>query len=97
MNYYNKGKWWLSPYNDFEEVRDRLEISHPVVIHDTTLRDGEQTPGVVFSKEEKVRIATLLDDLGVERIETGMPGSQCSGIVRCSQHLSWERIETPGR
>ena len=37
------------------------------------LRDGEQTPGVVFSVADKVEIAGMLDDLGVERIEAGMP------------------------
>ena len=42
-------------------------------IHDATLRDGEQTPGVVFRKEDKIRIAEKLDAVGVERIEAGMP------------------------
>lgn len=42
-------------------------------IHDATLRDGEQTPGVVFSKDDKIRIAEMLDEVGVERIEAGMP------------------------
>ena len=41
--------------------------------HDVTLRDGEQTPGVVFRKEEKVAIAKMLDEVGVHRIEAGMP------------------------
>ncbi|NIO41146.1 MAG: 2-isopropylmalate synthase, partial [Burkholderiales bacterium] len=38
-----------------------------------TLRDGEQTPGVVFSIDDKIRIATKLSEVGVERIEAGMP------------------------
>ena len=44
-----------------------------IEICDVTLRDGEQTPGVSFSCEEKVKIATMLDTIGVEVIEAGFP------------------------
>lgn len=44
-----------------------------IYIVDTTLRDGEQTPGVVFHTREKVHIARLLDRLGVYQIEAGVP------------------------
>lgn len=49
------------------------ENSHPVIIDDTTLRDGEQTAGVVFSKREKIAIARMLDSIGVGEIECGIP------------------------
>jgi len=44
-----------------------------IEICDVTLRDGEQTPGVSFSCEEKVKIATMLDSIGIEVIEAGFP------------------------
>lgn len=68
-----EGKWWVSPYNFVKEVQKGFELPNKVVIHDATLRDGEQTPGVVFRKEDKIKIAQKLDEVGVERIEAGMP------------------------
>ena len=65
--------WWVSPYNFVDEVRAGLDLPKKVEIHDATLRDGEQTPGVVFRKDDKVRIAQKLDEVGIERIEAGMP------------------------
>lgn len=73
LRYHNEGKWWVSPFNESDEVLSQLSIPNKVKIHDATLRDGEQTPGVVFDVDDKIRIAELLDDVGVERIEAGMP------------------------
>jgi len=50
-----------------------LFAGREIKIVDTTLRDGEQTAGVVFANREKVRIAKLLDELGVHQIEAGIP------------------------
>jgi 2-isopropylmalate synthase len=44
-----------------------------VIIFDTTLRDGEQSPGCSMTKEEKLRMARLLEELGVDVIEAGFP------------------------
>ncbi|MEM6824563.1 MAG: 2-isopropylmalate synthase [Pseudomonadota bacterium] len=44
-----------------------------VVIFDTTLRDGEQSPGATMTHEEKLEIASMLDDMGVDIIEAGFP------------------------
>ena len=71
--YLEENKWWVSPYNFLSEVRGGLNLPQKVEIHDATLRDGEQTPGVVFRKEHKVQIAQMLDETGVDRIEAGMP------------------------
>ncbi|MDE0696166.1 MAG: 2-isopropylmalate synthase [Boseongicola sp.] len=71
--HFEDGKWWVSPYNFMPEVRKDLNLPHRVEIHDATLRDGEQTPGVVFSIDDKIRIASKMDEIGVDRIEAGMP------------------------
>ena len=71
--YLENDKWWVSPYNFESTVRDGLNLPEKVEIHDATLRDGEQTPGVVFSVDDKIEIATKLNELGVDRIEAGMP------------------------
>ena len=46
-----------------------------IVVYDTTLRDGMQGEGMSLSVEEKLRVAHLLDDLGVPMIEAGFPAS----------------------
>ncbi len=47
----------------------------PILLYDTTLRDGTQGENVTFSAEEKLNIAMRLDDIGVHYIEGGWPGS----------------------
>jgi homocitrate synthase NifV len=63
---------FISLYNFEKDVNDKFSFKDPKV-NDTTLRDGEQTPGVVFSIDEKIHIATLLDEIGVQQIEAGTP------------------------
>lgn len=54
---------------------DKAEPSYDghIVIFDTTLRDGEQCPGATMTFEEKLQVAELLDDMGVDIIEAGFP------------------------
>jgi isopropylmalate/homocitrate/citramalate synthase len=54
-------------------LNDAYRIGGRVGLYDTTLRDGEQTVGVVLDSEQKLEIARLLDDLGIDRIEAGFP------------------------
>jgi len=58
-----------------------------VLIFDTTLRDGEQTPGVSLTTEEKLEIAIQLDKVGVDTIETGTPISS-EGEKRATKAIS---------
>jgi 2-isopropylmalate synthase len=59
----------------------------PVLIFDTTLRDGEQSPGAAMTHEEKLQIAELLDEMGVDVIEAGFPISS-QGDFRAVQEVS---------
>src|SRR5208337_184334 len=72
-NLWHTKNWWTSPFNFLPAVRDQFDLPKEVQIHDATLRDGEQTPGIVLRKDDKIRIAEMLDDIGVHRIEAGMP------------------------
>jgi isopropylmalate/homocitrate/citramalate synthase len=54
-------------------LNDAYAVGGHVGLYDTTLRDGEQTVGVVLDPDEKLEIARLLDELGVDRIEAGFP------------------------
>jgi isopropylmalate/homocitrate/citramalate synthase len=55
------------------ELNDPYRFDAEVGFYDTTLRDGEQTVGVVLSPEDKLELARGLDTLGIERIEAGFP------------------------
>jgi len=55
------------------ELNDAHRFQAEVGFYDTTLRDGEQTVGVVLSPEDKLELARGLDELGIERIEAGFP------------------------
>jgi len=59
----------VSPYNAVAG----LKLPDKIVLYDSTLRDGEQMPGLSFSVDQKTAIAQMLDDIGVHQIEAGFP------------------------
>src|SRR5437763_12162803 len=65
-------KIWVSELNARSEIRAAFPRT-PVQFYDTTLRDGEETVGVVLSPQQKLEIARKLDELGISRIEAGFP------------------------
>ena len=71
--YYQKDRFWVSPMNYLPETYEISKAQKKISIHDVTLRDGEQTPHVVFKLDERLKIAKALSELGVDRIEFGMP------------------------
>ncbi|MCG3723236.1 homocitrate synthase [Vibrio cincinnatiensis] len=70
---------------------DKDVQSARVIINDTTLRDGEQSPGVGFTTEEKVKIALLLESAGVTELEVGIPAmgeQERETIKTITRHLT---------
>ena len=65
----------------------KQKIKDYIRIFDTTLRDGEQTPGVSLTTEEKLEIARQLDKVGVDSIESGTPISS-EGEKRATKEIS---------
>lgn len=76
--YFENDTKWVSPFNFYPEVKGNFPES--IYIHDVTLRDGEQQPGVTFREDERVRIACALSELGVKRIEAAMPITSTSAV-----------------
>jgi len=62
-------QWYVSRYNNLIEN----SIPRDVFIIDCTLREGEQQAGVVLSRREKIRLAHVLDEIGIPQLEVGMP------------------------
>ncbi|MBI2953334.1 MAG: homocitrate synthase [Chloroflexi bacterium] len=71
---------------------EKLEPGRQLHLVDLTLRDGEQTAGVVFAQGEKVRIAKLLDEIGVRYIEVGIP-SLGAEEQRCIKAIVESRLQ----
>jgi isopropylmalate/homocitrate/citramalate synthase len=70
---WNTEMWFTSPWNFDADVRREMHFDPRPRLHDVTLRDGEQQAGIVFSKDDKIRIAEQLAEAGIHRLEAGMP------------------------
>jgi len=64
-------------------------MSERLIIFDTTLRDGEQSPGATMTEDEKIEVARQLVKLGVDVIEAGFPAAS-PGDLRAVQRISRE-------
>ena len=70
---FREKEWWVAPANYAPEVTGQFAFPEKIEILDTTLRDGEQQPGIVLNRQDKVAIAKQLDAIGIHRIEAGTP------------------------
>lgn len=71
-----------------------MDKHHRVIIFDTTLRDGEQTPGAAMTQEEKLRIALQLEKLGVDVIEAGFAAASAGDFTAIENIASSVRRST---
>src|SRR5713226_4217973 len=69
----NRNGVWISELNARPAIHAPFQNAGPVKFYDTTLRDGEQSVGIVLAPQQKLEIARALDGLGVGRIEAGFP------------------------
>jgi len=67
-------KFWVSPFNYEEDVRNSFNLPDRVYVRDSTIREGEETPCVYYTLDEKIKIAEKLEDLGVEHVDCGYIG-----------------------
>ncbi|MDX9871819.1 MAG: hypothetical protein RBT41_05335 [Clostridia bacterium] len=63
-------EYWIGEHNWNDEVRKQFDLPEKVWVHDVTLREAEQHPGIVLKPDEKIALAKALDELGVSSIET---------------------------
>ena len=71
--------WFTSPWNFDKEVQDQINFDPNPKLHDVTLRDGEQQTGVLFNKDEKIRIAEALAE--IEGDQGSPPGCRAVAIL----------------
>jgi len=73
---------------------ENMNIADKIYIFDTTLRDGEQTPGVALTVDDKIQIAQKLNNMGVDKIEVGFPASSDGEVESARQIKSMDLDST---
>lgn len=71
VDFDQQGRYWNSRWNTLHEVTSELTLPRTVSITDSTLREGEEAPSVVFNVEQKLKIARMLEEIGVHEIDCG--------------------------
>ena len=70
---WHQEQWFTSPWNFAQEALKDFDFAKQIKFHDVTLRDGEQQAGIIFNKEQKIALADQMAEMGMHRIEAGMP------------------------
>src|SRR3989304_4393864 len=95
-----QGRWWCSRLNRLPEVQAGSELPPHVHIRDCTLREGEETPGTFLSVDQKIAVARLAQDIGVEELEVGYCGAidaHFALVRRLRQEGIWARLTSINR
>lgn len=77
MSEYNRwftDNWWISPFNFSENVLKDFNIPKNVYVRDSTIREGEETPGVYYTLDDKIEIVEKLEEIGIRNIDVGYIG-----------------------
>ena len=69
------GEWWVSRWNLLPELERAIYLPRKVIIKDTTLREGEETPNVNMTIEDKLTIARALSEMGIPEADVGYAGA----------------------
>ncbi len=67
-------RWWVSPLNYLKDLRKSFNLPKEVFVRDSTIREGEETPGVYYTLDQKIKIVEKLEDIGIRNIDCGYIG-----------------------
>ncbi len=84
-----------APQTTTEPASGTVAAPPPVVLYDTTLRDGTQGENIVLSLADKLRVARMLDEYGMPYVEGGWPGSNPKDVefFAAAKAIRWQRAK----